>query len=359
LVKSTAALEKEVNSQIEQVQNGQGQITDFIRVAKEAAALLREIRLDGTKTIKSEKDRKKQEVIAKAQREVADFNEEWNKILSPHSSTVDFVKTSPEVAAAMRGKKNLQSIQDSVDSAVANWKVEADTILRRVTGNIKIIQDNDGGFEFLFNDWRSWVGGEPEAVLATTQKRVADHQASEAKRLEVERERIREEEKAKAEADKQFAIEAARQDEAQKQRIIAEQQRQARQKEIEDGKKKQERVAREIQEKNKLEEQETVKSEAVPGKVAQEEPQITIQDYSHPNFTQPSREEIINQPNPMEQSKKTLPKDGSRTVVLHPVEVHWKKYAEKSIQFRSGQDGRWVDSNEMPVPFNPEDCSLA
>jgi hypothetical protein len=330
LVKAIKKVEVETSRQIDEIYKNQGQIADFISTAKEAVALLRKIRLDGSKAIKDEKNRRKDEIIANAEKQMNEFKSRFNKQLAPHSTFGDFVEISANLNGAIMGKRNLTNIQDAVDSSVAGWKAKYEPFISRIVSNFKIIRNNDGGFEFLFNDWRSWVSGTPEAVLATTKQRVASHQKSEIARLEIERKKIRieEERKARAKAD----AEAKRSTES-----LAKARAEFERKKI--------RIEEERKANEKIVEQAAIKAmQAVTDKVRAEA--LADAEALAKRSTEAKAEA---------EAKYVLKKDGTQYPVSVTFLIHWELYKQDSVQFKQGKLGRWVDSDGLLFKFNPED----
>lgn len=106
----------------------------------------------------------------------------------------------PDFANAIKGKRNFDSMQDSVDTLLANAKIEADASAKSIRTNLAYIKDHAAGFEFLFADKGPLVAKKLDDLQLVVTTRIANHKKIEADRLEAERTRIQEEEKAKAEA---------------------------------------------------------------------------------------------------------------------------------------------------------------
>jgi hypothetical protein len=122
-----------------------------------------------------------------------------------------------DFAGAIKGKKNLDSMQDAVDTVLANAKIEASGIADRIQINMGTLRELATGLPQLFPDTAQIVLKAPDDLTALVKTRVADHQAAEAKKEEAQRERIRQEELARIE----------REQEAERQRVAREQAAQA------------------------------------------------------------------------------------------------------------------------------------
>jgi len=118
----------------------------------------------------------------------------------------------------MKGKKTLSSLQAAADDEVARAKVEGKQEAHRLADNKALIEKHQGDYDFLFSDWRDLIQRDAEFIKLQVENRIAHHQQEEQKKLDAERERIRQEEEAKArqqaEAAQQQDAERAQQAEA-------------------------------------------------------------------------------------------------------------------------------------------------
>jgi predicted phage-related endonuclease len=106
----------------------------------------------------------------------------------------------PDWAGAIKGKRSFASMQDALDTMLANAKIAADESARKIRANLACLKDDGAGFEFLFNDRLALIGKPLEDLQLLVRSRIGDHRAAEEKRLADERERIRAEEQARADA---------------------------------------------------------------------------------------------------------------------------------------------------------------
>lgn len=130
--------------------------------------------------------------------------------LNKRLATVQMPPIVADFATAIKGKRNLESMRGAIDDLVAAKKIESNAIADRVQINLAILDDaKEHGF--LFSDRSALVMKESDDLALIIKSRIADHKASEEKRLEAERTRIRQEEEAKArkaEADRRAEEEA-------------------------------------------------------------------------------------------------------------------------------------------------------
>jgi hypothetical protein len=106
----------------------------------------------------------------------------------------------PDFVGAAKNKRTMASIQDGVDTVLANAKIAADASAKSIRANLACIRDDAVGFEFLFSDRSALIAKPMDDLKLVIKTRIADHQAVEAEKLERERVRIAEEERIKAEA---------------------------------------------------------------------------------------------------------------------------------------------------------------
>ena len=127
-----------------------------------------------------------------------------------------------DIAGAMKGKKTMASLKDSAATAVAKWKIEADSVATIIEKNLETL-DGKHEYAFLFRDKLSLVLKDPEAVSAIVDQRIAAHETEQRQKAEAAaeaaREKIRREEQEKAEREARAKIEAeerARREEEQR-----------------------------------------------------------------------------------------------------------------------------------------------
>lgn len=155
----------------------------------------RQKRLTLDKLVKAEKENRKAEIVAKAQRELSEH------IAALQGRIGVLVSVGCNFGEAVKGLKSLDSMRDKVSTALANAKIEANAIADRIDANRKTVEDMS-----LLPDFAQVCTKAPDDFAALYGMRKQQRAEAEAKRLEAEREKIRAEEQAKAQA----AQEAAR-----------------------------------------------------------------------------------------------------------------------------------------------------
>ncbi|MGX6999860.1 YqaJ viral recombinase family protein [Caballeronia sp. KNU42] len=106
----------------------------------------------------------------------------------------------PDFAGSAKGKRTVASIQDGVDTVLANAKIAADASAKAIRASLTCLREDTAGFGFLFSDKLSLIGKPMDDLKLVIKTRIADHQAAEEKRREEDRARIQAEEEKKAEA---------------------------------------------------------------------------------------------------------------------------------------------------------------
>jgi predicted phage-related endonuclease len=113
----------------------------------------------------------------------------------------------PNFAGEIKGKRNYASMQDAIDTALANAKISADAIAQDVRSKLAWCKANAEGYGFLFSDMQQIIFKATDDFQLLVSSRIDQHKKAEEAKLEAEREKIRAEEEAKAKA---AADEAAR-----------------------------------------------------------------------------------------------------------------------------------------------------
>jgi len=114
----------------------------------------------------------------------------------------------PDFAGAAKGKRTMASIQDGVDTVLANAKIAADASAKAIRASLTCLREETAGFEFLFSDKLALIGKPMDDLKLVIKTRIVDHQAAEAEKVEKERARIRVEEEQRAAAKVREAQEA-------------------------------------------------------------------------------------------------------------------------------------------------------
>lgn len=177
------------------------------RTVAQYKELAHQSRLLFEKLFKTEKDNRKLAIVTKAKMafdaHMMALNTRLGKSYMPVVAA-DFANTT-------KGLKTITSMQNAIDTEMARAKIEANAIADKIQTNLATLVELGTDYKHLFFDTAQIVQKAPDDLTALVKSRIADFKASEEKRLEAEREKIRAEEVAKLEAAAEVAkIDAAR-----------------------------------------------------------------------------------------------------------------------------------------------------
>lgn len=192
-------------------------------------ALIRDNRLLSEKLLKAEKESRKAEIVVSAQ---ANLDQHIAALNQQRLGANWIPRVAGGFAEAIRGKKSLDNMRDAIAVVLTNAKADANALAGRLEANRQHLRQEDGDWIALFADFAAVGGKAPEDFQALAALRIGQHRQAEAKRLEAERERIRQEEEARAQRAAaaeaaRVAAEQARQLEADRVRIRQEEQQRA------------------------------------------------------------------------------------------------------------------------------------
>lgn len=164
-------------------------IDELFRTVDSIKEEARTVRLKLDKLIKSEKENRRTEIVRKANMDLLDHVQGLeNRLGGAWMPRMDGM-----FGEAIKGLKSLDSMRDKVATALANSKIEANSIADRIEKNWKTISDMT-----LFPDFGAVCAKAPEDFAALLAMRAGQRKDAEDKRIEAERDRIRLEEEAKA-----------------------------------------------------------------------------------------------------------------------------------------------------------------
>lgn len=147
------------------------------------------------KLIESEKQSRKGAIIADAQHEFLNHLDSLYKETKP----IELQIKRPDFAGAMKGLKKLSAMQEAVSTALRNGMFEADSAAKDIRAKLAWFREFSA-YEFLFRDMQQVIQKPMDDFQLTVTARISDHKTAEAAKLDAERERIRGEEEAKAQA---------------------------------------------------------------------------------------------------------------------------------------------------------------
>lgn len=193
------AAEASALAQIDPVEAMRRTVADYRETARTTRLLLE-------KVVKSRKDEIRQEILQAAV-------QTWNQHIATINERLKRVRitvAAPDFAGAMKGKKTIDGLRSGVDDLMARAKIEASHQADDMAKNLATIDEVAKDHAFLVRDLQDLVSINSEHLAGVVRGRIAEHQASEDKRLAAERERIRVEEECRAVFKAEEAAEVAR-----------------------------------------------------------------------------------------------------------------------------------------------------
>ncbi|KWR76472.1 hypothetical protein RN01_28135 [Cupriavidus sp. SHE] len=183
-------------------------IDELFRTIDDISAEARRVRLDLDKLVTQRKTEVKEAIIRGGREAYAKHIQS----LKGETGGAWLDLGTPDFAGAAKGKRSVASIQDAVDTLLANSKIGADASAKRIRENIAYLDKAIAGYEFLFADRVGLATKQIDDLRLVVSSRIDKHKADELRKEEEQRERIRREEQAKLEreaAEKRAAEEKA------------------------------------------------------------------------------------------------------------------------------------------------------
>jgi len=178
-------------------------IDQLFKAIDDISAEARRTRLELDKLVKGRKEALRVEIVTEGALALATHLEALNtRIGKPYMTAVP-----ADFAGAIKGKRSLESIRDAVNTTLANAKISANAIADRIQINLKALSELEADYAELFPDVAQLVLKDGYDLTELINGRIAAHKLKEAQRLE--RARLAEEERVKAEAVAKAAAELA------------------------------------------------------------------------------------------------------------------------------------------------------
>lgn len=179
-------------------------VDEVCRTVEMYSELARTTRLMLEKLVKARKEQVRVEIHDRAKKALAEHIELLNTRLGrPYMPVI-----VADFAGAMRSKRTISSLQNGIDTELANAKIQANAAADRIGINLNTLRELAKDHAFLFADTAQIVLKETDHLTALVKLRISEHRAAEEKRLQAERDRIRAEEAAKVEAENRARAEA-------------------------------------------------------------------------------------------------------------------------------------------------------
>lgn len=200
-VKAFRAGEDGLEAARAQILGQMASVSEVMETIDTVQAELRRVRLDLEKLVKTEKERRKADLVRRFMDEVRAHYDATNASLGEYRMPVP-AGLSSELAASIKGKKSLSSMSDALSATAARIKIAAGLEAERIRACAAVIAEH-AEHAALFPDRVQLVATkQPEDLRNLAKARVSDHLEREAARMEAERERIRREEAARIERER-------------------------------------------------------------------------------------------------------------------------------------------------------------
>jgi putative phage-type endonuclease len=211
-IKSLEKAEEWLDKQEEGVISKFDQLNQTIALKNTLKELARENRLMLQKIDKAEKENRKAQIVSAARNELFEHHQRIQGELP-----VAFKNEVVNFADAIKGKKTISSMQDAVNTMLANAKIGADALARDLREKHTWYIENAGEYSFLFSDLSALIYKDSDSFQAVCRNRILTHQEQEKAKAEAAA-------KAQAEREARIAAEAAEKAaKAERERIAAEQ----------------------------------------------------------------------------------------------------------------------------------------
>lgn len=194
-------------------------IDDVMRTIDQVSAQFRTKRLALSKLVEKRKLEIKETILSTAKVAYGEHIASLEYEIAP----IRLAHAVPDFAGAMKSKRTLASLNDAVNTALANGKIAANQTAADYRSRLNWYQGNAADYAFLFTDLQTIIAKPMDDFQLLIKSRIADHQRVEAEKAEALRARIEAEERTKAEAVAQATIaEAARLAKVETDRIATE-----------------------------------------------------------------------------------------------------------------------------------------
>lgn len=193
-VKFCKSTEEKLDATMSAILAQTASIDDVIRTVDHIQAQLKEKRLLLDKLVKSEKEARKAALVSSAAGQLADHI----AALQAEISGVRLIAHHPDFGGAIKGLKSLASMQDALDTTLANGKIAADATAKDVRAKLAWCNENAAGHSALIPDLQQLIVKPMEDFTLTIATRIKDYNDREHEKLAAERERIQAEATAKA-----------------------------------------------------------------------------------------------------------------------------------------------------------------
>jgi predicted phage-related endonuclease len=153
-------------------------IDALFKTIDDISAEARKVRLELDKLVKARKEELRQQIVSKATQALSAHVGKLLQRIGLNSG----INVAADFAGAVKGKRSLSSIQDAVDTVLAQAKIEANERADLMESNIKILKGEAHDWGFLFPDLAHVAGKSIEDFANLLAARIKAHQDAEAAR---------------------------------------------------------------------------------------------------------------------------------------------------------------------------------
>lgn len=214
LIKAVKAARSKLKETVEAVRGEFVSYAEFEKITAEFDTVLMKMQTDGEKKVKAAKEAQKQAIQEKAAEELTEYVEACTAKIQPFDVRQFIGVVQPDFASAMKGKRNLESLQAAVDQVVADKKIEIETLMETLVPNIAFYNETVGEFGFLFGDINGIATSPAEAFKAVVTSRIAEQKQKDQDCIEAEA-------KAKAEREERKVAEESQSNEKRAKEVEA------------------------------------------------------------------------------------------------------------------------------------------
>ena len=168
----------------------------LFRTIDDISEQARATRLALDKLVTKRKEERRTEIGNNARRAVQDHVRAINETLGEHGLPMPATLIA-DLQAAMKGKRSFASMQDAVDTVATNAKITASQAADRIRANMAILAAHPEHATLFADRVQLCSSKAPDDLRNLVATRIAQHQQAEQKRLDDEREKIRQEEEEK------------------------------------------------------------------------------------------------------------------------------------------------------------------
>lgn len=208
---------KDFRGQIIKLQGVKGAMLEQTTSIGEAARMidmwcedLRVTALQLEKDVKREDAAKKESIVNGAKFNFSKYLREVEKEFTPLYLTYP----APVFANAIAKKRDYNSMQNAVDTMLANEKIAVDSLANDMREKLAYFNETAVDYKFLFNDLQQMIGFEKSHFEMAVRVRIDTHKKAEADKIEAQRLQMQAEEEAKArekaQAEQEARLEAER-----------------------------------------------------------------------------------------------------------------------------------------------------